>query len=58
MSAEALTLEEAIRLIEDKAGSGPSKAAPARKAAGTKAPAKKAAPKKAAAKAPAKAKKA
>ena len=50
MSAESLTLEEAIRLIEDKAGAGPSKAAPARKAAAKKAPAKKAAPKKAAAK--------
>ncbi len=50
MSAEALTLEEAIRLIEDKAGAGSGKAAPARKAAAKKAPAKKAAPKKAAAK--------
>ena len=50
MSAEALTLEEAIRLIEDKAGAGSGKAPPARKAATKKAPAKKAAPKKAAAK--------
>ena len=50
MSAESLTLEEAIRLIEDKAGAGSGKAAPARKAAAKKAPAKKAAPKKAAAK--------
>ena len=49
MSGETLTLEEAIRLIEDKAGAGPTKA-PARKAAAKKAPAKKTAPKKAAAK--------
>ena len=58
MNAESLTLEEAIRLIEDKAGAGSGKAPPARKAAAKKtAPAKKVAPKKAAAK-PAKAKKA
>ena len=63
MSPESLSLEEAIRLVEDKAGSGPAPrkaAARSTKAAPKKAaPAKKAAPtKKAAAKkAPAKAKK-
>jgi DNA topoisomerase-1 len=54
MSAESLTLEEAIRLIEDKEGAGPAKKkAPAKKAATSeraKPAAKKAAPKKAPAK--------
>ena len=56
MSPDALTLEEAIRLIEDKEGAGPSKKkapaakAPAKKAAAKKAPAKKTPAKQAAAK--------
>jgi DNA topoisomerase-1 len=62
MSAESLTLEEAIRLIEDKEGAGPkkkvaAKAKPAARATAKKAPAKKAPAKKAAAKKPAVAKK-
>ena len=53
MSPETLTLEEAIRLVEDKAGAGTPKkvvAKSSKTAATKKAPAKKAAPKKAAAK--------
>jgi len=58
---DALTLEEAVLLIDTRAAAGPSKgkkkAAPKKDAAAKKAPAKKAAPKKAGAKkAPAKAK--
>jgi DNA topoisomerase-1 len=49
MKPEALTAEEAVRLIDDKAAKGPAKGKPRKKAAPKKAPAKKkAAPKKAA----------
>ncbi len=62
MSPESLTLEEAIRLVEDREGAGPkkkvaakAKAAPAKTAARAAKPAaKKSAPKKAPAKSPAK----
>jgi DNA topoisomerase-1 len=55
MSAESISLEEAIRLIEDKEGAGPkkkpaAKAKPAARAAAKKVPAKKAPAKKPAAK--------
>jgi DNA topoisomerase-1 len=49
ITPDAISLQDAIELIDEKGG-----AAPARKSAGRKAPAKKAAPKRAAAKAPAK----
>jgi DNA topoisomerase I len=61
---EALTAEEAVKLIDEKAAKGPAKkggrkkAAPAKKTAAKKAPAKKAAEKKPAAKKPAARKKA